>query len=75
MIGRAIAPEPTMTEMLTGVFEQMGTEKAKAFVKSVPLGRAGEPEKIANMVAMLVSDVASFVSGQVIYVKGGGPGG
>jgi NAD(P)-dependent dehydrogenase (short-subunit alcohol dehydrogenase family) len=70
----AIALGPIMTETLTGVLDQMGTDKADAFVKSVPLGRAGEAEEIANRVAMLVSDVASFVSGQVICVNGGDPG-
>ncbi len=71
----AIAPGPIMTEMLAALLQEMGEDKARAFVQSVPLGRTGEPEEIAAMVAMLVSATASFLTGQVIYVNGGGPGG
>jgi 3-oxoacyl-[acyl-carrier protein] reductase len=71
----AIAPGPIMTDMLAESLRIMGKERADAFLKSVPMGRAGQPEEIAGMVAMLVSDTASYVTGQVIYVNGGGPGG
>ena len=36
---------------------------------------AGEPREIAEAVAFLVSDAASYMTGQVMYVNGGGPGG
>ena len=52
----------------------MGLKKTKAFLDMVPMKRAGEPEEIANMVAMLVSDVSSYVTGQIIYVNGGPSG-
>lgn len=70
-----VAPGPTMTSMLEEALDVMGTEKAQAFLCSVPLGRAAQPEEIAAMVAMLVSDVASFCTGQTIFVNGGGPAG
>ena len=69
----AVGPGPIRTEMLAESFEKMGRERADAFVRSVPLGRMGEPEEIAAMVAFLVSDAASYVTGQVIFVNGGGP--
>ena len=38
---------------------------------SIPLGRRGEPEDIANLVWFLSSNQASWVHGSVIYVDGG----
>jgi 3-oxoacyl-[acyl-carrier protein] reductase len=71
----AIAPGPIRTDMLEESLEVMGPERAEAFIRSVPLGRTGQPEEIASVVAFLVSDAASYITGQVIYVNGGGPGG
>jgi 3-oxoacyl-[acyl-carrier protein] reductase len=61
--------------MLAEALGKLSAEKAEAFVKSVPLGRMGEPEEIASVIAFLVSDAASYVTGQVIYANGGGPAG
>ncbi|HZP91345.1 MAG TPA: 3-oxoacyl-ACP reductase family protein [Burkholderiales bacterium] len=71
----AVAPGPIRTDMLQESLAKLGPERAQAFIKSVPLGRMGEPREIAEVVAFLVSDAASYVTGQVIYVNGGGPGG
>jgi len=71
----AVAPGPIRTDMLAEALAKLSPEKADAFVKSVPLGRAGEPEEIASVIAFLASDAASYVSGQVVYVNGGGPAG
>jgi 3-oxoacyl-[acyl-carrier protein] reductase len=52
----------------TGVdFEQM----QKAAAEHIPVRRVGRPEDIANVIAFLVSEDSSYVSGQVIYVAGG----
>lgn len=71
----ALAPGPIDTEMLAESLAVMGRERAEAFVRSVPLGRLGRPEEIAAVVRFLVSEEASYLTGQVIYVNGGGPGG
>jgi 3-oxoacyl-[acyl-carrier protein] reductase len=71
----AIAPGPIRTDMLNESLDKMGKERAEAFIKSVPLGRMGEPEEIAAVAAFLVSDAASYLTAQVLYVNGGGPGG
>lgn len=43
----------------------------KDLLEKIPLGRIGTPEEIANMAVVLVSDVASYVTGRTIYVDGG----
>jgi 3-oxoacyl-[acyl-carrier protein] reductase len=43
----------------------------KHAASQIPVARTGKPEDIAAVASFLVSDEASFVSGQVIYVAGG----
>ena len=65
----AVAPGPTETGMLdrfTG-----SAERKAGLVSTVPLGRVGEPDEIANAILFLCSDQASFVSGHVLSVDGG----
>jgi NAD(P)-dependent dehydrogenase (short-subunit alcohol dehydrogenase family) len=71
----AVAPGPIRTDMLAESLGGLESEKAQAFTSSVPLRRAGEPREIAEAVAFLVSDAASYMTGQIMYVNGGGPGG
>ena len=71
----AVGPGPIRTDMLEEALAAMGPEKAQAFLQSVPLRRAGEPREIADVVAFLVSDAAAYMTGQVVFVNGGGPGG
>ncbi len=71
----AIAPGPISTKMLQDLLEEMGAQKADEFVNTLPMKRVGTPQEIADMVSMLASDVSSYVTGQIIYVNGGGPAG
>ncbi len=43
----------------------------KDLLEKIPLGRMGEPDEIARMVVVLVSDAASYVTGCTIFVDGG----
>jgi NAD(P)-dependent dehydrogenase (short-subunit alcohol dehydrogenase family) len=40
-------------------------------LRAIPMGRMGKPADIANLVAFLVSDEASFITGQTIVSDGG----
>ena len=63
----AIAPGFVKTEM-TEVLSEEVKENAK---KQIPLGRFAEPEDIANAALFLASDMASYITGQVLLVDGG----
>jgi 3-oxoacyl-[acyl-carrier protein] reductase len=43
----------------------------RAYARAVPLGRMGEPEEVARVVAFLASDASGFITGQKISVNGG----
>jgi len=63
----AISPgfiETAMTAVLSDDFKQNA-------VKQIPLGRVGRPEDVANAVAFLASEEASYITGHVLDVNGG----
>jgi len=65
----AIAPGAIKTHALSTV---LTPEIEKAMLKHTPLGRLGQPQDIANAALFLCSPAASWVSGQVLTVSGGG---
>lgn len=62
----AVAPGITKTDMVAKLPEQM----IAPLIAQIPLGRIGEPEDIANAFVFLGSDMASYISGQVLGVDG-----
>ncbi|ONF67066.1 SDR family NAD(P)-dependent oxidoreductase [Amycolatopsis keratiniphila] len=63
----AVAPGVIDTDLTSGL-----TEDAKAEnIGKTPLGRLGTPEDVANAIRFLVSDDASFITGQVLGIDGG----
>lgn len=63
----AIAPGFIQTEM-TDVLSDEVKEQTKA---GIPLGRFGEPEDVAKAAVFLASDMADYITGQVLMVDGG----
>lgn len=69
-----VAPGFVVTRMTAQTAERVGVEFEQFqeyAAEQIPLRRVGQPEDIASVIAFLSSDDASFVSGQVIYVRGG----
>jgi NAD(P)-dependent dehydrogenase (short-subunit alcohol dehydrogenase family) len=65
----AVAPGPIETGMLNRF---TGTaERKAALLKTVPLGRVGEPVDIARAAVFLASEKASFITGHILTVDGG----
>jgi 3-oxoacyl-[acyl-carrier protein] reductase len=70
----AVAPGFIDSEMTRAVALRLGQDPERfknERAKAIPAGRVGVPRDVANVIAFLASDDASFVSGQVIYVAGG----
>jgi len=63
----AVAPGYIETEMTAALPDEV----KEAFLTQIPLGRAGQPEDVAQAVKFLVSEEASYITGQVIHINGG----
>lgn len=63
----AVAPGYIDTDMTRVLPDNVKQE----ILKLIPLGRMGQPEDVANVVAFLCSDMSSYITGQTIIVDGG----
>ena len=64
----AVAPGVIHTDMVDSLPEEM----IKPIIDSIPIGRMGEPEDVANAFLFLASDMASFITGAILSVDGAG---
>jgi 3-oxoacyl-[acyl-carrier protein] reductase len=63
----AVAPGFIATDMTKVLPDKV----KEAMETGIPLGRAGEPQDVANAVLFFVSDNAAYITGQVLNVDGG----
>lgn len=63
----AVSPHAIETEMSA----QWPEEKRREIIASIPLGRLGRPEDVAEAVLFLASESASFITGEILDVNGG----
>jgi 3-oxoacyl-[acyl-carrier protein] reductase len=64
----AVSPGTIDTPMVARWLEQHGTE----YVDTIPMRRLGTPKDVAQAIAFLCSDAASYITGTTIHVNGGG---
>jgi 3-oxoacyl-[acyl-carrier protein] reductase len=63
----AVAPGFIETDMTAELPEDIKAQ----YLKQIPLNRFGKPQDVANVVIFLASDLASYITGEVIHVNGG----
>lgn len=65
-----IAPGPIPTK---GAWSRLMLDPSfeKAMLKGIPLRRVGKPEELANVAVFLLSDLSSYINGEVVYMDGG----
>lgn len=63
----AVAPGVTATDMVAALPEEM----IKPIADGIPLKRIGQPKEVADAFVFLASDLASYVTGEILHVDGG----
>jgi len=66
-----IAPGPVATTLFNGNHPE-GSKELADVVASIPMGRVADPQEIAGPIAFFLSPAANFITGQTLYVCGGG---
>ncbi|EHY4777172.1 SDR family oxidoreductase [Salmonella enterica] len=67
----AVSPGPVDTELFREN-HPAGSEAEQKILRTIPMRRPGEPEEIAAVVSFFLSEKASYVTGQILAVDGGG---
>ena len=63
----AVAPGFIATDMV----DKLPEDKKAEYLQTIPFGRFGAPEEVGNVVAMLASEEAAYITGQVLVIDGG----
>jgi NAD(P)-dependent dehydrogenase (short-subunit alcohol dehydrogenase family) len=73
-----VCPSPTETPMLETVTRELAEARgvspadvAASYNRTIPLGRSARPEEVAGVIAFLLSDEASYMTGEAVNVSGG----
>jgi hypothetical protein len=69
-----ISKPPDLFVAWTEIMSRLSNNKPpvlKEYFRDIPLGRGGTPEEVANAIAFLASDLASFITGAALIVDGG----
>lgn len=66
----AVAPGPILTDLYRGSNPTSGSAK-KRLTAGIPMGRFGQPREVAAPIEFLLSEEASYITGQVLYICGG----
>jgi NAD(P)-dependent dehydrogenase (short-subunit alcohol dehydrogenase family) len=66
-----VAPGPIATEMFKTNMP-VGSDEYNRVIAGIPLGRMGTPEEVASAIGYFLDDDAAFVTGQTLFVCGGG---
>ncbi|WP_374471560.1 SDR family oxidoreductase [Phenylobacterium sp.] len=67
----AVAPGPVETELFRRN-TPVGSEAEARFLSMIPMRRLGKPDEIAATIEFLLSEDAGFITGQTVFVDGGG---
>ena len=63
----SVAPGYIETDMT----EQINDEMREEILKQIPLSRFGKPEEVSDLIEFLITDEASYITGQTIHINGG----
>jgi NAD(P)-dependent dehydrogenase (short-subunit alcohol dehydrogenase family) len=67
----SVAPGPLDTEFFRE-YAPAGSETERRFLSLIPMRRLGTPDEIAAVICFLLSDSAGYITGQTLFVDGGG---